>query len=77
MPEPPQVPRDADEDRAYILRTSGTPLGTLACNGGFVILSSQEEYNNLKNAGVPEIWLESFTLNSLITDARSNQQLTT
>lgn len=48
-----------------------TPFGVYAHNGGWVELSSKAEYDNLKAAGVPEVWVEAHTLKALIADSRS------
>lgn len=58
---------------AIIYRAGGerTPYGILGANGGWVELQTKAEYDNLKRAGVPEIWVERVTLNSLIADARA------
>ncbi|QDW64162.1 N-acetylmuramoyl-L-alanine amidase [Oerskovia sp. KBS0722] len=68
----PRRKREVD-DMAIIYRAGGerTPYGIFGTNGGWVELRTKEEYDNLKRAGVPEVWVERVTLNNLIADARS------
>lgn len=49
-----------------------TPYGVYAHNGGWAELQTKAEYDNLKNAGVPEVWVERLTLDWLIKDSRSH-----
>lgn len=62
------------DDMAIIYRATGerTPYGILGANGGWVELATKAEYDNFRRAGVPEIWVESWTLKSLIADSRSH-----
>lgn len=69
----PRRKRETDDEMPIIYRAGGerTPWGILGANGGWVELRSKEEYDNLKRAGVPEVWVERLTLNNLIADARA------
>lgn len=66
-------PAPRKEDDAMIYRATGerTAFGVYAHNGGWVELASRAEYDNLKAAGVPEVWVEPATLKNLIADARA------
>lgn len=57
--------------KPMIYRAGGfPPLGVYAHNGGFVVLETQEEVNNLTKVGVPIVWVGKRTLEGLIADAR-------
>lgn len=55
-----------------IMRAGGdaTPYGTLVLGSAYAILRTQAEYDNLKNAGIPEVWVEPLTRDSIISDGR-------
>ena len=57
---------------AIIYHAAGerTPYGILAENGGWVELSTEAELQSLKEAGVPEVWVERLTLDNIIANAR-------
>lgn len=60
------------EGAPMIYHAGGYPsYGVYAHNGGWVELSSKEEYDNLVKAGVPVVWVEKKTLDNLIVDSRT------
>lgn len=71
---PPPLRDWRGDEMAIIYRAAGerTPYGVFGHNGGWVALSSRAEYNNLVQAGVPVVWVETATLTNLIADARAN-----
>lgn len=70
---PPPRRRRVEDEMPMIYRAGGerTPYGILSANGGWVELRTKEEYDNLKRAGVKEVWVERLTLNNLIADSRA------
>lgn len=56
----------------YRARGERTPYGIYSDNGGWAELQTKAEYDNLKNAGIPEVWVERLTLDWLIKDSRSH-----
>lgn len=70
----PPPRRDWSPDEMPIIyRAAGerTPYGIFGHNGGWVELQTKSEYDNLRNAGVPVVWVERRTLDNLVVDGRS------
>lgn len=64
---------EGDRPMIYRAQNERTKYGVYAHNGGWVELSSANEYNNLKAAGVPEVWVEPKTLAALLEDSRTTK----
>lgn len=70
---PPRREWDTDDmPMIYHARGERTPFGIYSHSGGWAELFTQAEYDSLKNAGVPEVWVERQTLDWLIKDSRSH-----
>ncbi|WP_171468229.1 N-acetylmuramoyl-L-alanine amidase [Cellulosimicrobium sp. 72-3] len=71
---PPPLREWNPDEMPIIYRAGGerTPYGIFGHNGGWVELQTKAEYDNLRNAGVPVVWVERRTLDNLVRDARAN-----
>jgi hypothetical protein len=67
------TPTESEPDMVIYRSTApGNRFGVLAHNGGFVVLASDEEFNNIMRNGGREVWVNPDTLDNLIADARSH-----
>lgn len=72
-PKPAEPKKRKKVDSVPVIYRAGGygQYGVLAHNGGFVILRTKEETDNLTKAGVKVIWVEKSTLDNLIADVRA------